>query len=54
MLAQHAEKERGLPVSKRARRFLLVEGLYANGGGIWGLLSPPLSSAGLPAGGSIS
>ena len=37
MLAQQADRERALPANKRARRFLLVEGLYANGGGICNL-----------------
>ena len=37
MLAQQADRERTLPANKRARRFLLVEGLYANGGGLCNL-----------------
>lgn len=34
MLARHAKAEKSLPAAKRSRRFLLVEGLYHNGGGL--------------------
>merc|ERR1719454_836488 len=34
MLQKHAAAEKALPAKKRSRRFILVEGLYANGGGL--------------------
>ena len=34
MLTKHANAEKKLPANKRSRRFILVEGLYANGGGL--------------------
>lgn len=37
MLAAQAQADRALPAAKRPRRFLLAEGLYANGGGLCNL-----------------